>query len=671
MENKKINICKTILVFLFVFIITLSLVNANKYWSGEANAGYEFEEGIGVDGIGYGSNYINPVSGITGNDYEICSITKSDYTPIVSNFGNLGSLKVVVTDLATDKLSIYNPDCSLFREISVGADILAMPVLLDAKNYYDQQIVVLVRDGISYGKLNTYKYDRPPVNPEAGDFVLNKSIPINVIYTDLNGLTCFEYIWSSDEDEKCIVVEDVQGDAIDIHIVNLVTENVTKISNLLASGTDYTLFDFNGLSNFRSPISLFGNEKFYIPYGFYGSYVTGNYKGGLLYYENENVIHLVDYDGQDFAWEEVIKDLSSFIAKIGNSYHIFTYKFTGNPDSKDYYSNAFISDLTGETRISVVGIEDTNVTLDWTDVSHKLLSNWVVADYDKDGSNEACILTIPYGSNEIWLQCYESTLSMGDGDIRVNYTGIMRNVSNFVLADFVPSKSVLGIATREGIFYPDEKVFSTGKNSDFGYPVTTFRDVESQIPMYVYTDNNEGFIVTSMNVTEWLCGNGICEPPYENQLSCPVDCYEEYEEDGIKDTYCKTNADCGEGLKCEYGVCSKLNFGDECSKDSDCISGNCLNGKCTKASLWQNIVASKNQQFGDDTPTNNFLSLIIILAISGVIGYYIVTWAGIMSLFMLSIFFTLVGWLSPFILIGMFIVGVIALVFGMMLGNKS
>ena len=138
--KKIISVCFIILTFVLCF----NFVNANKYWSGEANANYEFEEGVGVDSIGYGSNYINAISGIVGNDYDICSITKSDYTPIVSNFGNLGSLKVMVTDKATDKLSIYNPDCSLFREIFItDGDIVAMPVLVNAKSFYNQKIVAV------------------------------------------------------------------------------------------------------------------------------------------------------------------------------------------------------------------------------------------------------------------------------------------------------------------------------------------------------------------------------------------------------------------------------------------------------------------------------------------------------------------------------------------------
>jgi len=83
--------------------------------------------------------------------------------------------------------------------------------------------------------------------------------------------------------------------------------------------------------------------------------------------------------------------------------------------------------------------------------------------------------------------------------------------------------------------------------------------------------------------------------------------------------------------------------------------------------LWSLIDNSKKQWFGDDTHTNNLLSLIFILVIAGVVGYYLQIWAGIGALFMLSIFFTLVGWLSVFILVGLFLVGAIALVFGILL----
>ena len=138
---------------------------------------------------------------------------------------------------------------------------------------------------------------------------------------------------------------------------------------------------------------------------------------------------------------------------------------------------------------------------------------------------------------------------------------------------------------------------------------------------------------------------------------------------------CDTNDDC-ECALCEYGFCALRTTNMNCiingtSRDDCCLSGSCSGGKCTKAGLWEGLDTSKTQQFGDTPMTNNFISLFFVIAISGFLMYYGNIIAGIFSLYMLSIFFAIVGWLSPFILIGMIITGLIALVFKIMVGQVS
>ena len=138
---------------------------------------------------------------------------------------------------------------------------------------------------------------------------------------------------------------------------------------------------------------------------------------------------------------------------------------------------------------------------------------------------------------------------------------------------------------------------------------------------------------------------------------------------------CDTNDDCECDL-CEYGFCALRTTNMNCvingtSRDDCCLSGSCSGGKCTKAGLWESLDASKDQQFGDSTMTNNFISLFFVIAISGFLMYYGNVIAGVFALYMLSIFFAVVGWLSPFILIGMIITGLIALVFKIMIGSGT
>ncbi len=672
--KKIISVC---FIFL-IFFLGLSFANANLYWSQEANANYDL--GVtGVRGIAYGSNYLNPIENITGSDYYLCPITKSDYTPIVSDFGQTGELKVVVTDKSTDKLSVYNPDCTLFQEIYIDEDIIAMPVLLRPKNYFDQQIVVLTTN-----RLKSYEYDL-----DLGYFVEKLDVSNRGGFPSrfqAYYLTCLDELWDSARNPKCIVVGWGEADYSFAEIIDMVDGTYIEEAEILEYD-DYGYYylrqydGYNGLSNIRNPID---ENDFYLPFGFY-RIVSDKYYGNLL---DGTANYLAEYHSSVFSYhfkDSLFVDSSDFVARIGNSYRLFSYRYSGNSSGNSYYSSVFINDLSGNNLFYLASTETGTGTFDMDNVTYKRFSNWAVADYDKDGSNEACFL-VKKVNDEVWLQCYESTLSESNGDIRINYTGLINNVSNIVLADFIPGKNVLGIATREGIFYPNDKVFSTNKSADFGFPITTISNIYSQVPMYVYTDSDEGFIVYA-DVELDSCGNGDCEY-WESPLSCcdyddclagnstRCDCCYfppdvDYEGEYREGSPCETDDDCEGNLICEYGVCTKLIFGGECEQDSDCLSGECLNGYCTKTSWWNKLSASKDQQFGDDVNTNNFIALFFIIAIAGYLMFHGNILAGILAMFILAIFFTIVGWLSVFILFGFILTGLIAIVIKMMVGGQS
>ena len=680
---KKIN-SVIILMFIFILILNLNFVNANYYWGQEANADYYnhyYDSNTGLEKVGYSSNHLNPIN-MNGTSYEICSITASDFTPIVANFGNLGSLKIVTTDADLGILKFYNSDCSLFRELDISSGTINQaPVLVNPKSYQNQQIAVVVYEAGTYLRIIEYTGDEFSVG--TGDFVVSKSIAIAGGLPYAGTLTCFNHNYGNDLHQKCAISQHSAGSSLRVKIINIENETITEEDTYFV-GNIYEEID-SSFTNMRVYTGLIDKENFYMVKSYLFDCNNDNFLSygimNLIIEEGEDDIFdglytfqkSVNYTSNVHTYTPTIYEDTLYIAKLGTSNYIFGSDLTTSSETDYYWSNAFISDMEGNKRIDIKGYILKNFTNTPDNITNKLLSNWVVADYDMDGSNEACIL-IKVGGTEVWLQCYKSSLLMSDGDIRVNYSGLIGNVSNFVLADFVSTKSVLGIATREGIFYPNDQVYSTGLDADFGYPIITFRDVNSLIPMYIIVDDEVGYIITSFNVTAVICGNGICEYwAGETELSCPEDCYEDYEdEEGEfrEGSPCETDDDCADGLKCEYGICTKLGFNEECTSDDDCISGSCINGRCTKPSLWQGIDKSKDQMMGDDTNTNNLLSIIIMLIVSGLIGYYFVVWGGIASLFILAIFFTMVGWLSGFILVGLLIVGVIALVFGLIIGGK-
>jgi len=138
---------------------------------------------------------------------------------------------------------------------------------------------------------------------------------------------------------------------------------------------------------------------------------------------------------------------------------------------------------------------------------------------------------------------------------------------------------------------------------------------------------------------------------------------------------CESSNDCYTG-KCEYGACVYKQVGVSCDYDSQCASGECKNGLCTKASLSQNLENAKNEQFGNDAKTNNIISLFFMIGVPAII---VIMSGGSALGILLSIglfivegfLFTIMGWLSPFILIGIVVFALIIMVFAFMIKGQT
>lgn len=138
---------------------------------------------------------------------------------------------------------------------------------------------------------------------------------------------------------------------------------------------------------------------------------------------------------------------------------------------------------------------------------------------------------------------------------------------------------------------------------------------------------------------------------------------------------CSVNWQCFTNL-CNYlGICDRKGFLAACSASYECQSGKCANDKCTKPTIWQSVDQSKTDIAGNDLATNNLVSIIIsILAgVALMVSVYRMgggTMAAVAggATFLISMFFcALGGWLSPFILIGLVVVLVLLVVFGVIL----
>jgi hypothetical protein len=142
--------------------------------------------------------------------------------------------------------------------------------------------------------------------------------------------------------------------------------------------------------------------------------------------------------------------------------------------------------------------------------------------------------------------------------------------------------------------------------------------------------------------------------------------------------YCTSDSDCVSGF-CSGGKCSPKNGGSSCSQNLECLSNLCNNGVCSDASFWTSIDATKTSFFGNDEATNDFISLLIsfvvFVAIFGAAIYLNMMGAGLViggAAFMaLSIFFTIVSWLSPFIIFGEFLIIAVVVFLAWLSGSRG
>lgn len=134
---------------------------------------------------------------------------------------------------------------------------------------------------------------------------------------------------------------------------------------------------------------------------------------------------------------------------------------------------------------------------------------------------------------------------------------------------------------------------------------------------------------------------------------------------------CDIDANCFTNY-CDFlHACAKKGFGAGCVANYECMSNKCAAGACTKPTLWQTIDTAKTDAAGSDANSNNLIAFVISLALGIVVlGAAAYIGAGAFSalagggvFFIALFFFAIVGWLSPFILIGAIVVLILLFAF--------
>ena len=658
MKIKKIN--SMILIMCLIFAFCFGFVNANIGWYQNANSNYQSYGGNSF--IMYGSNTLNPEENIT---YSKCTISTTDYQPVVADFTRDGVKEIVLTNTDDNEIYFYNSVCELVDTYSLEEDIMAMPMISFPIVYNLPVLNILTNK--TYTK---YGY-------------FSSSVGFDTIGTDI---TYSDYVWWEDggsldfficDNDYCLAFK--KDDDLIYHFdinANVFTNTTNTLSDIIF---DHTIgisdsLGFNGLSS----IEGLGTDDNWAIVCNIGEFRVGipfncdliNLKNGVI----EQTIDMPIHVGYTF---EKIFNLDIGGAIQSNEKRIYTSYYLGISTTRRAFGiNVF--DLNGNLIYN-------DSYLSSSAVDNNDYSNIVVADFNKDGNNEMCYLTCNR-TNYANFSCYDSDFNevFFQENVTNSYTSSGTDYEfgcpNFVLGDFMSEYDNLCMATIEGIFCFNETnhtihEYDTGYTSGNGTPLVVEINNDGYLGV-VYSDNVRGFVITPDFINYSTCGNGICEA-WENSFTCSEDCYyippdvEDAEGEYREGSPCETDDDCTGDLRCEYGVCTKLPGGYECTSDSDCLSGECLNGKCTKPSFWDSIGASKDQQFGDDTNTNNFLALFFMVCIAGFLGYYGNVWMGVGSFYILGIFFSIVGWLSVFIIFGLILTGLIALVFKFTIGNDG
>jgi hypothetical protein len=651
---------KLILIPIILILLLSNIMAYDQYtqWQLDANIGFDSNSASQLSWTAYASNKPNLRTSLNSSSYEMCSMSPGTQEPSIFYSSVTQTNYIFIINSAS--LYIYDLNCGLVQIITLPSAAVSMAQFGQAAvGGISLSSIIIPTASAVYGyRLNTstLQYDR----------WFNYSNPAitNIRHVSCNGILGFtEYCFVFYNSTKNIGLLDLASNTYTIK-VNQLSYNEGAFSYNHPQPISPINPDSGAIAYYRLP---FCSET---GIGLNCDIMDGG--GVKLFTSSAQFVPTTT---------NTVYDDYSFVAKLGNSFRLFRSFNYDNlwTGSHNQYGQAYIADILAD---SVYMDLHSNSTLTAGAGAAKSYSNWAVGDYNQDGFNEACIVYRKWPSLHPFLSCYNSAFN---NILDINVTSLM-NANNLVMADFVPQSNRLAFATYEGIFYFNDtsdtltKFYDTGKSGAvFGHNIVSGYST----PFFLYSSSAESFIVRQ-NIISSSCGDGICQS-WENQLSCPADC----PTNATGNTYAIGTAPQGTYVNnhpeycvsgyAELGKCALMPGGYACTSNAQCLSGTCANSKCNVPSLWQLIDASKTQFAGNDGNTNNILSLIlaIMLGIGAAVviaslagGVMVAALAGASIFAAFIVFFTIVGWLSPFILIGIIIISALVITLSIILkGN--
>lgn len=555
------NKINKIILFLVIFNIYILSCYANDVWYQEANAGLDLDGANGF--LAFSSNQNNRLSPELVS-YSRCYITGSVYTPIIADLNYDGVQDIITTN--SNGFNVFSSSsCALEDQINLNSreTLQAMPVFTNFDENALQEIVVLSNSVL-------YWYQ---VNLTSQAYEVLKSINYSTVSSsaDMNWFTCFR---SATYGKYCIAFD---RSVKNTYFFDYELATVSKNTNTLP----YNAHAFGSSNGITTVID--GIDAQYSPFCFIQGATANDINCGIV--NQSGVYNGITFGGLASASTAIgsIQYLSTFYARLGNLYRIFSnveYTKTSPEHSYRVYdtigNNVF--NATYSTNQYVASINDS--------------SNWMIADYNKDGLNEACILQDLNGTLNVTLRCWDGTF--GTVLIQHNFTGILNISKSLVMADFVPSNPYMSISSAEGIFFFNsslnmvQTLFKTNltlSSTDHKRSGIVTGVSFSGSPIYVYATTSYGIVVQNSLISQ-LCGNNVCDA-YESEFSCPADC-----RPLVTNGTCFIDTDCPDAYpKCLGGRCVNGYSGIPCINYMQCpINASlCFNGYCV-AGIYQEII---------------------------------------------------------------------------------
>lgn len=644
---------KSVLItFLFLIVLAFSVSGLSAgggsiYVREKGNTGLGSSADPITDYTAYSINYPSILSNYSNSSYSACNIGASATLPIVVDF-NFDGYGDILTS-SSNIFYLYNRDCELMTSFTPNVGSTKYNPVIDnpdGDNYIN--IYIGNNSALADYEFNddTIEFEFISVSNKNNVLAGNYVCPFlsNYCYAPVGSVGGNMYMTKIDLNNMLVVDYGLVGGTNGAVLSTNLHNGLHSYRNVYAGGGYYYRMPILFVDDTSNDLTLAVRDTNNATLGSATIQAMTGTSANLLYYD-------------------------AFYAKLGNNIYLFVSYVVNNDVSYDYV---------GHKILDISSLMELYANNNFTTINKgfNMVSNWVVGDFNQNGDNEACFL-YGYGyapgfinKTNNYFTCLESASGV---ETNIDVTDIM-SINHIAMADFVSNNDYSEIVTCEGIFQYNgshfTKILDTDIDGNCTGDVEVFRDGSSGFMTALYTDSTQGFLIRSSEVGS-NCGDGICGL-YENPYNCLEDCNITTDETAGLDTNTASNnaSNCASGY-IEYGKCALKPFKMGCDADSECLSNSCVNGICDDSDVWTKFDNAKDQLYGDSDEANNFLSLIIVLGV----GIFIAMQGGIFVslgwIVLSTIFFTIVGWLSAFFLVGMILLGLILLVLGVVIKGSG